>query len=74
MEGGGRELALVGSRGEEGVLRVQYAQGSATELAWQREVIDMRLTAHIGRFGHAERERALVERLRSELQSLAEEQ
>jgi hypothetical protein len=70
LDGGGREFLLVGSKGEEGVLRVAYTQGSAQELAWRREVIAMRLTARVGLFGNAARERDLVEKVSHELKTL----
>ncbi len=73
LEGGGREFVLVGSRGEEGWLRVGYAEGDDKDPAWRRLAVEMRMSARIGRFGHAEKERALVDRVRKELMTLAKQ-
>lgn len=73
LEGGGREFTLVGAQGEQGVLRVEFAEGSSQEFAWRREMVNMRLTAQINLFGNASRERALVDQLGKELNTLAKQ-
>lgn len=73
IEAGGREFTLVGAQGEEGVLRVEFAEGSSQEFAWRREMVDMRLTAQIGLFGNGARERALVDQLNKELGALGKQ-
>ena len=74
VDGGGREFSLVGSQGEEGALRVEYQEGSAQDLSWRRETIEMRVSAHVGLFGNEERERALVENVSKELRALAKQE
>lgn len=74
VEGGGREFSLVGLQGEEGVLSVSYAEGTAQDLSWRRAVIDMRVAARIGLFGDEARERKLVEQVSKELHALARQE
>ncbi len=69
---GFRAYELLGIRGQGGLLRAEF-EPTGGSLEKRRMPQQVTLSAHLGRFGEPPEERALLQKMRSELRRLARE-